>query len=448
MPEIPSAWLRPRVRLIFVPILLLAAVAWSGHHLYRSYAVLFNHSDHELAFLWALTFSIVVWHLSLSWLERPFKVSDAEAVALDALFVTVNVPVYNEDPAALRLSLQSLLAQSRPAQRIEVVNDGSTLHLGELAEIREWWRSQAGRTRCEWVDIPNGGKRHAQTTTFATDEEAEIFMTVDSDTILDRRCLEEALKPFAQADVMSVAGVILAYNNRNRFVRMTDAWMIGFQLNMRAAMSKLGCVLVNSGSCSLYRAAIVHEAIPVYRTEIFRGRRVEFSDDSLLTLIAQLRGRTVQQSTCFAFTVLPANVSHHIRQQLRWMRGSTIRSIWRFRYLPIASFGYWENFVSWLSFVLMLFAFVFIFVVGPLFGGGQLGAQMVAVSVLLFYMFAAKYLTVARSDQGLRFQLGTLLMAPLMLVWSIVVLRPLRLYSIATCHRTGWGTREKVEVAL
>lgn len=33
-----------------------------------------------------------------------------------------------------------------------------------------------------------------------------------------------------------------------------------------------------------------------------------------------------------------------------------------------------------------------------------------------------------------------------MLVWTALVLRPLRIYAMATCWKTGWGTRGKIEV--
>jgi hyaluronan synthase len=343
-----------------------------------------------------------------------------------------------------------VLNQTRPFQRVQVVNDGSTEHMQQLSEVKQWWLSQQLRhpsTWLEWIDIENQGKRHAQVTTFR-DDDADIFATMDSDTVLDRRCVEEAVKPFGRPDVASVASVILAYNNRKPLVRLTDTWLLAFQLTVRGAMSKLGCVLVNSGNFSLYRAQVVREAIPSYEQEVFFGHPVQFSDDSLLTLFAHLRGRTVQQPTSFAFTILPATIGHHVRQQLRWMRGSTIRSIWRFRYLSLRGFAYWEHFVAWMNFVLISFAFAMIFVVAPILGGFHLTLLMLGFSLLVCYCVGIKYLTIARSDQGLGFQIGTLLMAPAMLVWTALVLRPLRIYSIATCYRTGWGTRAKVEVQL
>jgi hyaluronan synthase len=434
---------------VLVPIVMFIAVLWTARRLYESFLALGGGNGHEFALLWAITFLPLVWHLGLSWCDRPFKANELEQAELDRLSITLNVPVYNEDPTALRTALQSVLNQTRPIQRIQVVNDGSK-NFEELKVVREWWLAQASlhrSSRLEWVDIANAGKRNAQVTTFR-DDQADIFATMDSDTVLDAHCVAEGLKPFVRQDVTSVASVILAYNNREWFTRLTDTWLLAFQLTLRGALSKLGCVLVNSGNFAMYRGKVVLEGLPAYESERFLGQPVQFSDDSLLTLFAHLEGRTVQQSSSFAFTVQPSSVSHHLRQQLRWMRGSTIRSVWRFRYLPIRGFAYWEHLVSWVNFILITTVFAIIFVITPLFGGLHITLLMLLLSLLVCYTVGLKYLTVARDDQGLGFQICTLLLAPIILVWTAVVLRPLRIFAILTCYRTGWGTRSNVEVTI
>jgi hyaluronan synthase len=56
---------------------------------------------------------------------------------------------------------------------------------------------------------------------------------------------------------------------------------------------------------------------------------------------------------------------------------------------------------------------------------------------------------VARGDEPFRSQLLTWAMSPLVSVWSFAVLRFVRLYGMATCTRTGWGTRQNgAEVTL
>lgn len=447
----PQAWLAPRTRIALVLLLLLVGVAWTLRHV-LNVARYARHeaSDQSFTLLWAMVFGSLIWHLGLAWSEKPFVVrSTRKQSYLDSLYVTVNVPVYKEDEEALRRALWAFFHQTRRPQRIQVVTNGlgnpdySALRDEWMAEAREHYPDMA----VEWhhQDIP--GKRDAQITTFRDGGRADIFATMDSDTILDPRCIEEGLKPFIQPRVTSVASVILAYNSKHPLVRMTDPWLLAFQLAVRAAMSKLGCVLVNSGNFSMYRAQVVRDALPAYEKEYFRGNQVQFSDDSLLTLYAHLKGRTVQQPSSFAFTVLPEKIGHHWRQQLRWMRGSTIRSIWRFRYLPLNGFAYWEHFAAWLNFVLVSFAFVALFILAPVFNH-QVAPFLFLFSVLVAYVTGLRYLTIRRSDQSFRSQLLTFSLTPVMLVWTALVLRPLRIYAIATCWKTGWGTRGNVEVTI
>ena len=448
--SIPSAHLRSRATPACVLLLLGVGLVWLGRHAANSYAVLEHREGRSFEFLWFFVFVSLAWHLALAWLEKPYSASPDQEKQLDGLRVVLNVPCYNEDPRVLAIVLESVLLQRRPFHRVQVVNDGSDRDLEALAQVEAWWLTQQERTSTilEWVNVPNGGKRHAQLVTFLDDDEADVFATMDSDTVLDRSCVAEGLKPFVDPRVSSVTSVILAYNNRDWFVRLTDPWLLAFQLVVRGAMSKLGCVLVNSGNFSLYRADVIRDAAAVYADERFLGRPVQFSDDSLLTLFAHLQGRTVQQLSSFAFTVLPNNVHHHLRQQLRWMRGSTIRSIWRFRYLSFRSYAYWEHFASWVNFVLITCAFTFIVVLAPV-THAALTPAMLGFTLIVCYMTALRYLTIARSDQSAGWQIRTLLLAPAMLVWTAFVLRPLRLYAIATCRRTGWGTRSgKIEVTL
>lgn len=444
---IPTVNISRRRFLILGLLLLLVGMAWTARHIIQIANAFNGVPTNQFSLLWLLIFSSLIWHLSLAWSERPHSTTKRQQAKLDKLKVTVNVPIYNEDPKVVRLVLTSLLEQTRKPNRVQVVDDGSDV---DYSSVRKWWYRRARQAGIDgsWIRQANTGKRRAQLATFLGDEQADIFVTTDSDTVIERRGLEEGLKPFAQKDITSVAAVILAQNSRSSFfTRLTDPWLLTFQLGVRSALSKLGSVLVNSGNYSLYRAKIIRGGADVYANEEFFGHPVQFSDDSLLTTFAYLQGRTVQQPTAIGFTVLPENVSHHLRQQIRWMRGSFIRSWWRFRYLPIRSFAYWEHFLSWLNFVLICFAFTYIWVWSPLVDH-RLVPALLLFSVLTAYASSLKYLTVQRSDQSFIWQLMTFIASPIMLIWTALVLRPMRLYSMLTCYRTGWGTRRKVEVTL
>lgn len=187
--------------------------------------------------------------------------------------------------------------------------------------------------------------------------------------------------------------------------------------------------------------------LDVYVSETLFGREVQFSDDSMLTLFALRRGRAVQQDDCFVFTVMPERVDHHRRQQLRWLRGSCIRSLWRFRYLPLGRPAYWYHLVKWVVYSLGNVALV---VVVARIGSGDPSALGMGVlaAVGLHLLSVTRYLLVRRSDSTGGQAAAVLAHAPLASIWSLTVLRVWRWYAMATIARTAWGTRQQVEVSV
>jgi hyaluronan synthase len=410
---------------------------------------------HRFVVVYLLAFALLVWQLTLSSLERPHVAGGpGQRDYLDGLDVVVSVPAYNEDPELLRSCLGSLLDQTRRPQRIYVVDDGTDkVDLGEYEVVEKWLRHEAFDLGVDvvWRRQANAGKRHAQGAAIAGSPGADVVVTVDSDSILDRHAIEQILLPFADLSVNSVGGVVLTANNtRNLLTRLTDLWFVSGQLVDRSALSTMRSVLVNSGSLAAYRAHVLRANLDAYLGERFFGRPVQFGDDSMLPLYGLATGRAVQQPTAFSFAAMPETVSHHLRQYLRWMRGSFIRSFWRFRYLPVNGYAYWRHFAGWVQWALSTAVFVRLFVHRPLsHGDWTAGLAVVGVPLALEYARSLRYLTVARADESFRSQLLTWALAPLMGLWAFGVLRFVRLYAMVTCTRTGWGTRQHgAEVTL
>jgi hyaluronan synthase len=433
--DIPTATLRRRhVKWLVIGALLITAAALA-RHLY--FLALTYRSYRLLMVIWTLSLAFITAQWVLSWRDRPWIVRPAQQRRLDSLRVVVNIPLYNEDPALMDRCLWALVNQSRPPQRIDVVDDGSTT---DYSGLREHWQGWHGSTEVSWTRQRNGGKKHAQVATFRSDEAANIFVTIDSDTCLEHNALEEGLKPFARRDVMSVAGVALALNsNVSWLTRTVSARDLFFQLVARGTQSSFGDVLVNSGAFALYRAEIIRQIIPAYVNETFFGHRVKLGDDATLTLFARGAGRAVQQPTAFAFTMNPEKLSHHFRQWIRWMRGATIRNCWRIRYLPVLSWG-------WLSVVLGIYSFmtslavpVLIVVQWP--ATAKFAEEALVAMTIWSYLTALRIIAVRRSDENWAYRFGTWLSYMPGAIWGLVLLRPLRLYGLATCLRQGWTTR-------
>jgi hyaluronan synthase len=442
--DIPEVRLR---RSRYLPILATALAVIAAWTYYRTISLgAAIHGHDSSAFLWTALFLAAGHQIVLAWFDRPFTATHRQQLFLDQLRVTVNVPLYNEDPEVIDRTVYALFRQTRLPNRIQIVDDGSTA--SDYAEIRDHWlRHVPTGVDFSWVRIKNSGKRHAQTVTFHDDYDADIFGTLDSDTALACNAIEEALKPFADPRVQSVAGVEVAYNaHTNWLTRVSSIRQIAWQMTQCSVLSMAGSILVNRGTFALYRAPVILDHLDTYLSETFLGKEVKYSDDSLLTLFALKRGRAVQQLTAFQLPMYPDNASHATRQWIRWMRGSTIRNFWRLRYLPILSYGWLMSILSWWQFFVSLAAYLMVFTVRP--AEDHFSIAPVLIVLLSSYLVALRNLLIRRSDHSPAEQIDTWLLSPLNFIWSLIVLRPLRVYSTLTCGNNGWGTRGKVEIGI
>jgi hyaluronan synthase len=293
----------------------------------------------------------------------------------------------------------------------------------------------------------NAGKKHAQAAAFRLAPDADIFVTIDSDSALEPHAIEEGLKPFVDARVQAVAGLEMAANwNKNLLTRSMAARSLAFQMLAMSSQSGVGGVLICPGAFSLYRAPLIREFLPAYLGETFCGVPVVLGDDTALTFFALMRGRAVQQPTAVSFPVYPETLSHHLRQWTRWMRASTIRMIWRLRWLPMWSYGWWYTVWQVASFT----AGIAITALIPLAWPASIPLGIGCLGGLLGWpvILSVRLLTIKRSDQSRAGLLAGICLMPLAAIWYLLVLRQIRLYGIATCHRQGWVTRRHVEVTL
>lgn len=430
-----------------MPIIAATFAVIIGWAYYRGLSLDEDFHRHDAsAFLWTALFLAAGHQVAFSWFDRPFTVTVQQQQMLDRLRITVNIPLYNEDPEVIDRVIYSLFSQTRLPSYIQVVDDGSTT--SDYAEIRDYWLANVPQNvEFSWIRTPNRGKRHAQAFTFSRTADADIFATLDSDTALERNAIEEAMKPFAHRRVQSVAGVEVAYNSHaNLLTRMSSIRQIAWQMTQCCVLSMAGNVLVNRGTFAMYRAPVVRDNLNAYVNEMFLGSLVKYSDDSMLTLYALQRGRAVQQLTAFQLPMYPENVGHALRQWFRWMRGSTIRNLWRLRYLPVFSYGWLMSLLSWWQFIVSWAAYLMVFAVRP--AEGHFGIAPVLIVLLSSYLVALRNLLIRRSDHTPGQQLDTYLLAPLSLLWSLLVLRPARVYAMLTCGRNGWGTRGEIEVGI
>lgn len=444
-----TARLAAKRTILLTMVVLAAAGVWLIGHLESAIRAVTG-AGHAYWAVWLLAFAALMWQVILYVSESPHSPTERRRRWLTEQRTVVSVPVYNEDADLLARCLWSLVDQTRRPDVVYVVVNGLLNPrcdqdlVATYREMAPWLTAEAATHGIEmrWAWIGAAGKRAAQAIAIRDTPDAVFHVTVDSDSMLDRRAVEEIILPFADERVGSVAGIVLAANARkNLLTRVTDLWFVAGQLIDRSAASTMGSVLVNSGPLAAYRASILAEHVDGYTTERFAGRPVEFSDDSMLTLYALAGGwRTVQQPTAFTFSAMPETVSHHLRQYLRWMRGSTIRSLWRIKYLPPGRYAFWAHAIIWAQMIMTTAVFIMLFILAPL-AVGMWTPELLLVPVVIGYFRSLRYLGIRRSDDPLWSQLATFALAPLAIIWSFVVLRLVRWYGMATCWHIRWGTR-------
>jgi hyaluronan synthase len=189
---------------------------------------------------------------------------------------------------------------------------------------------------------------------------------------------------------------------------------------------------------------MVRDVLPAYVGETFWGRSIKLGDDTFLTTMALCRGRAVQQPSAVCLAMYPENLSHHLRQWTRWMRGTTLRTFWRLRYLRFGSWAWVYSVISLWWYVASIAITVMLVVQWP--ASASYTATMLAVGTLWAWAMATRILTIHRSDQSFLGRLGAVALAPAAVFWVLAVLRFVRIYGTVTFLRQGWTTRTDVEV--
>lgn len=391
-----------------------------------------------LAGIFIAGFMTSQWALSL--LYRPTTLTPVEQARVDKLNVAVVIPCYNEDPVVLDRCIYALVTQTRPPQRVSLVDDGSS---EDYTRLRAHWEGYwPGGTEVVWTQQANQGKKRAQAAGFIRSPDADIFITIDSDTALEPTAVAEGIKPFADRGVSSVAGIEVAFNAHvNWLTQAMNSRGIFYQLILCQVQGMLGDMYVNRGAFSLYRAPIIRRIIPAYINETFLGYPVKLGDDSALTLFARGSGRTVQQSTAFGLSMFPETLSHHARQRMRWGRGAVIRNLWRLRYLPIFSYIWWFTFirihVSALPLAVPVLTLLFTQ------GAAHTVGQELLISIGWTLMTGLRTLSVRRSDETAWQRFMTVLVRPSANIWAMLVIIPIRFYGTLTFFKQGWTTRNQ-----
>ncbi|WP_104523581.1 glycosyltransferase [Blastococcus atacamensis] len=360
--------------------------------------------------------------------------------------VCVVVPIYNEDPDILARNLASIDAQTYAPSDVWIVDDGSSDPSARI--MAEWWAAQRPEARVVYQE--NAGKREAMGQAFkALAHEVDIFVCVDSDTVLEPDAIAEGLAAFTDPDVAAATGTVIALNqDRGLLPQLIDLRYVNAFLYERAAYSRLGAVLCVCGSAAFWRADIIERHVDDFLEQTFLGQPASYGDDRHLTNLSLQYGKVVLAHKAIARTAVPERGGHFIRQQIRWGKSFFRESIWTLTRLSPRRVAWWlaliES-VSWAGFSIGLLATAFIL---PIFTGQLHLVDYLVWCVIAGYARSVHVFSIKRAEWSRRSQLVAFLLSPLYGMMHVLLLLPLRVYSLLTLRSTSWGTRKGVEVEL
>nr|WP_308800811.1 glycosyltransferase [Streptomyces polyasparticus] len=385
---------------------------------------------------------------------RPAKADREQLMYLDNAWVTAVIPIYNEDPVMFEQGMRSLLAQSRLPNEIHIIDDCSA-DPGGIRAAKKMRREFEAKGVKYTVSIQpvNKGKREALALGFEAAPYTDLFLCVDSDTVLSRDTVRELLLPMADPKIMASTGMVLALNHdSNIFTRLQDLRYGNSFLFERAAYSRLKSVLCCCGALSVYRGTLVRKYLPDFLNQQFLGKPAVFGDDRRMTNYCLMEGQVVFQETAVGYTAVPEKLPHFLRQQVRWNKSFFRESLWAFRKQKKYRPAFWLTCMElalWLIFgSAMFYSMVILPIMRPEQFVNHIGDYLIFM-VLMGYLRNVRYLDFPRRGMGFIKRFGMFLLAPLYGVIQLLLLTPLRFYALLTLHKGSWGTRQAgVEVSV
>lgn len=376
------------------------------------------------------------WRLWLALRYKPMPMVDHDRLPR----ITVIVPAFNEG-ALVGSTIRHLAAADYPADRLEiiVVNDGSdddTWHHMEAAAREVGDRVTA--INC----AENRGKRWAlwEGMRRAT---GEIFVTVDSDSIIERDALRSVVSPMVHDErIGAVAGNVRVLNRDGGIIpRMLSVRYVMTFDYKRAAQSMMGggAVLCCAGALAAYRRSAVMPVLEQWLHQTFRGSPARAGEDHAMTNFIIKQGcKVVYQSSARVYTKSPTTYAGLCKMFLRWARSNTRETVHTGTYVfrkfrPENAGGIRFNFVMAALGQFLPYPFLFTALLLSLFlptiFGLKLLASCATASTLTLAFFAIR----ERSTEAVFAYVYTFY-ATIMLCW----IQP---YALLTCSKSVWMTR-------
>lgn len=351
---------------------------------------------------------------------------------------TVIVPAYNEGQLVYS-TLLSLVNSDYPAEKLQLlaIDDGSK------DDTWEWMKKakeQLGDRVSIYQQPENQGKRHALYRGFnlAT---GEVFVTVDSDSIVEKDTLRNLVSPFVtNENCGAVAGNVRVLNNEKAIIpRMLNvSFVFSFEF-IRSAQSVLGSVLCTPGALAAYRSKAVMNCLPEWINQTFMGQPTDIGEDRAMTNMILKQGfHVLFQRNAYVLTNIPEKFSSLHKMFTRWERSNVRENLMmsKFAFKPFRNgpksgtrlllLNQWMGMVT--AYPLILIMLVLLISHPIMFISSTLLSILIFSSLPVFF-YAKKY-NISEAFWAYTYSI--------FYTFGLFWITP---YAMATANRRGWLTR-------
>ena len=400
--------------------------------------LVYYHILHIFFVFGAFCWFIWLLRLILSAPYKPFRTTE--------LFrppVSLCVPIYNEKIDVLIESLGSMIRNTSPDDEVLAlvdVRDEAALAPGALIH----------HPRIKIIVAPPG-KRQALVLGFQQAKNPIVIVT-GSDTRFDQNTIAEIVKPFIDPKIGGVTGQVLTSNDRGIGGKCYEWSLVLRNKMIYPAMSRSGVVHVLNGECYAVRRELALAFQEEFLNQVFLKKRCDSGDDGwMTTLLLKHDYKTVYQSTALAYTNPPESFRGFLRQQLRWNRNSTRRSLmvltqgWAYKHGALYPF---QLFIALVK--LPFWIIVITYAIWRYLFGHDIG--VVATSWfdpawhtyrLLIFLAGVIIIRMLRGLPYLVTEPKAWLFLPFYAFISPFILAPYKLWALLTARDTRWLTRGK-----
>src|SRR3989344_2728117 len=219
--------------------------------------------------------------------------------------VSIVIPAYNEEKG-IGACLTSIRQQQYPREKIEVivVDDGSSDRTRDIArqhqDVAVLEQAHEGKSAAL-----NRGVAHAA---------HRLIFPVDADTVLDRRCLREIVRPFSDPGVGATTGTSTVSSTKTVMETFQNVEYHYNNLIRRSFSTVFDNGIWFFGALACYRKSVI-EKIGFFKKDTLT------EDMDIALEIYNAGYKTFHVYNAYCYTIVPSNLKDLYSQRARWWIG-------------------------------------------------------------------------------------------------------------------------------